>query len=102
MIKEYWNLIGRVPFLAITWEPGFSQTCKFSRLLMNLKNFHLTQIPDKTNDMIFLESPKSLFLGRFWSILVIFAQWRFFPKKSGPVTYNHIRAPNSLLNFKEK
>ena len=31
-------------------------------MLMNHKNFHFTQIPDKTNDMIFLKSPKTLFL----------------------------------------
>ena len=58
MIKEYWNLIGREPFLAITWEPDFSQACSFRRMLMNHKNFHSTQIPDKTNDVIFLNSPK--------------------------------------------
>ena len=42
-------------------------------MLMNLKNFHLTQIQDKTNDMIFLKSPKTLFLGhfdKFWSFLL--------------------------------
>ena len=60
MIKEYWNLIGREPFLAITWEQDF---------LINHKNFHFTQIPDKTNDMIFLKSPKTMFLGHFWSFL---------------------------------
>ena len=38
-------------------------------MLMNHKNFHFTQIPDKTNDMIFLKSPKTLFLDRFWSFL---------------------------------
>ena len=79
-IKEYWNLIGREPFLAITWEPDFSQACSFRRMLMNHKNFHFTQIPDKTNDVIFLKSPKTMFLGHFWPFLVIFAQWGFFPK----------------------
>ena len=79
-IKEYWNLIGREQFLAITWEPDFSQACSFCRMLMNHKNFHFTQIPDKTNDMIFLKSPKTMFLGHFWPFLVIFAQWGFFPK----------------------
>ena len=49
MIKEYWNLIGREPFLAITWEPDFPQACSFRKLFMNHKNFHFTQIPDKTN-----------------------------------------------------
>ena len=69
MIKEYWNLIGREPFLAITWEPDFSQACSFHRMLMNYKNFHFTQIPDKNNDVTFLKSPKTMFLGHFWSFL---------------------------------
>ena len=73
MIKEYWNLTGRQPFLAITWEPDFSQARSFCRMLMNHKNFRFKQIPDKTNDMIFLKSPKILFLGHFWPFLVIFA-----------------------------
>ena len=60
-IKEYRNLIGREPFLAITWEPAFPQACSFRRMLMNHKNLHFTQIPDKTNDMIFLKNPKTLF-----------------------------------------
>ena len=69
-IKEYWNLIGQEPFLAITWE--FSQACCFRRMLMNHKNFHFAQIPDKTNDASFLKSPKTMFLGQFdnfWSFL---------------------------------
>ena len=53
MIKEYWNLIGWEPFLAITWEPDFPQACSFRRMLVNHKNFHFTQIPGKTNYMIF-------------------------------------------------
>ena len=32
---------------------------------MNHKNFHFTQIPDKTNDVTFLETPKTMFLGHF-------------------------------------
>ena len=39
---------------------------------MNRKNFHFTQIPDKTNDVIFLKSPKTISLGIFdhsWSFL---------------------------------
>ena len=61
MIKEYWNLIGQDPFLAITSESDFSQAYSFCRMLMNHKNFHFTQIADKTNDMIFLKSPKTMF-----------------------------------------
>ena len=66
-IKEYWNLIGQEQFLAlyITWEPDISQACSFRRMFMNHKNCYLTQIPDKTNDVIFLESPKTMFLGYF-------------------------------------
>ena len=96
-VKEYWNLIGREPFLAITWEQDFSQACSFCRMLMNHKNFHFTQIPDKTNDMIFLKSPKTMFLGHFWPFLVIFAQWGFFPKNPA-VTHNYIWAPNTMLS----
>ena len=61
MIKKYWNLIGREIFLALTWEPNFNQACSFRRMLMNDKNFHFTQIPDKTNDAIFLNSRKNIF-----------------------------------------
>ena len=67
-------------FLAIIWEPNFSQAWSFCRMLMNHKNFHFTQIPDKTNDVIFLKSPKTMFLGHFWPFLVIFAGWGFFQK----------------------
>ena len=68
-------LIGREPFLTITWEPGFSQACSFRRMLMNLKNFHLTQIPDKTNDMI--QKP---FFASFLTILVILPNRDVFQK----------------------
>ena len=63
--KEYWNLFGQEQFLAITWEPDFSQACSFNRMLMNHKNFCFTEIPDKTNDTIFLKRPKTRFLGHF-------------------------------------
>ena len=69
MIKEYWNLIGQEPFLAITWEPDFTQACSFRRMLINHKNFHFKQIPDKTDDVFFLKSPKSMFSDHFWSFL---------------------------------
>ena len=73
MIKEYWNLIGWQPFLAITWELDFPQACSFRWMLMKHKNFHFTQIQDKTNDMIFLKSPKTMFLANFDPFLAIFA-----------------------------
>ena len=68
-IKEYWNLIGREQFLAITWEPDFSQACSFRRMLMNHKNFNFTQISDKTNVAISLKSLKTMFWSHFWSFL---------------------------------
>ena len=77
-IKEYWNLIGQEPFPAITWEPDFSQAC----------------IPDKTNDIIFLKSKKTLFLGHFCPMGI-------FSKKSGSVTHNFIWAPNTMLIFRK-
>ena len=54
----------------------------FLRMLMNHNNFHLTQIRGKTNDVIFLNSPKTLLLDHFGPFLVIFTQWVFFSKKS--------------------
>ena len=39
---------------------------------MHHKNFRFTQIPDKTNDMIFLKCPKTMFwaiFDHFWSFL---------------------------------
>ena len=92
--KEYWDLLGREPILAITWEPDLFQACSFHRLLMNHKNFSFTQIPDKTNDMIFLKSPKTLFLGHFWHFLTL---WRFFQKN--PVL-SHITIYGTLIHAK--
>ena len=40
---------------------------------MNHKKINFTQIPDKTNDMIYLKSPKNL----FWAISDHF--WSFWP-----------------------
>ena len=99
-IKEYWNLIGWEPFLAVTWEPDFSQACSFGRMLMNHKNFYFTQIPNKTNDVIFLKSPNTMFFGNFRPFLVVFAGWGFFPKNLA-VTHNHIWAPKTMLSFRK-
>ena len=74
LLVKYWQLKNSEILLAKShWEPYFSQVCSFCRTLMNHKNFHLTQILDKTNDLIFLQSPKTLFLCHFWPFLVIFA-----------------------------
>ena len=100
-IKECWNLIGWEWFMAITWEPDFSQVCSFCRMLMNHRNFHFTQIPDKPNAVIFLKSPETMFLGHFWPFLVIFAWWWYFPKNLALSTQNYIWAPKTILSFRK-
>ena len=52
-------------------------------MLMNHKSFHFTQIPDKTNDAIFLKSRKTLILDHFFDHFWPFLSDGFFPKKSG-------------------
>ena len=97
-IKKYCNLIGWEPFLARTWEPDFSWLCSFCSMLMNHKNLHFTQIPDKTNDMIFLKSPKTLFLGHFWPFL---PDGDLLQKIRLCHTQLYI-APNTILSFRKK
>ena len=94
MIKEYWNLIGREPFLSLTWELDFSQACSLRRMLMNHKNFDFTQIPEKINGVIFLKSPKTMIFDHFCPI-------RIFSKKSSCRT-QHMWAPNIKLSFRKK
>ena len=69
LLAKYWRLKNTEISLAELWESDFSQACSFRRILMNHKNFHFTQIPDKTNDVIFLKSLKTMFLGHFWPFL---------------------------------
>ena len=91
-IKEYWNLIRPQPILAITWEPDFSQTCSFYRILKDHKNFHFIPIPDKANHLIFKKVRKILFFGPFWH--------SFFQK----ILLYHIQlnvAPNTILSFRK-
>ena len=64
-LKSHWL---RAIF-AFTWELDFSQARSFLRTLMNHENFDFTQIPGKTNNMIFLKSSKNTFLGHFWPFL---------------------------------
>ena len=99
MIKEYRNLTGGEPFLSITWELDFSQAYSFWRMLMNHKNFHFTQITDKANNVIFLKSPKTMFLGHFFDH---FCPMRIFFQKTPAVTHNYIRASNIMQSSKKK
>ena len=107
LFVKYWRLKNteisfiESHFLAITWEPEFSQACSFRRMLINHKNFHFRQILDKTNDVIFLKSPKTMFLGHFFPFLVIFPWCGFFLKKFCSVTHNLIWVPNTVLSFRK-
>ena len=56
-------------------------------MLMNHKNLHFTQIPDKTDNMIFFKKPKNPVLGPFLTIFGHFRPMGIFPKKSGSVTH---------------
>ena len=55
-LTRYWRLKNTEnadwprAFLAITWEPNFSQICDFGRMLKGHKYFHSTSFPDKTNE----------------------------------------------------
>ena len=75
--------------MSLTWELDFSQACSFCRMLMNHRNFDFTQIPDKTNDMIFLKSPKTMFWGHFWPFL---PDGDFFPRNPA-VSHTTIYGP---------
>ena len=103
LLKKYWRLknteisLAKGVFLIITWESDFSQARSFHRMLMNHKNFRFTPISGKTNDMIFLKSPKTLFLGHFWSFL---PDGKFFSKNLA-VTRNYIWAPNTMVSFRK-
>ena len=66
-------------------------------MLMNHKNFYFTQIPDKANDVIFLKSPKTMFLGHFLPLL---SDGDFFQKIQLCHTQLYL-ALNIKLNFRK-
>ena len=107
LLMKYWWLknnkisLAESHFLAITWEPDFSQACSFCRMLMNHKNFHFTQIPEKTNDVIFLKSPKTLFFGQFWLFLIIFA-WSSSVTKNPALSHTTIYGSLTPWSVSEK
>ena len=80
MIKEYWNLIGQEPFLALTWEPDFSQAWSFRRMLMNHKNFRLHRFLTRLMVRFSSKTPEAC----FWAIFDHFCSHLphgDFPKK---------------------
>ena len=63
-------------------------------MLMNHNNFRFTPIPDKTNDVIFLKSPKTLFLGH--PLLTIFGHFSLmgiFPEENLALSHTTICGP---------
>ena len=52
-------------FFFINIVSDFSLACSFRRMLMNHKNFCFTKLPDRNTNVIFLKSPKTLFLEDF-------------------------------------
>ena len=57
------------PFLGPKWSIYLKLNFFSGNLLMNHENFDITQIPGKTNGMIFLKSSITMFLGLFWTFL---------------------------------
>ena len=84
--------------LVFSWELDFSQACNFLRMLLNHKNFDFTEIPDKTNDVSFLNSPKTMILGHFLPFL---PDGDFFPKNPA-VTHNYIWTRKIMLSSRKK
>ena len=80
-----------------TWETDISNIGSCSRMLEGHKYFHSKPLPDKTNERIFLKSPKTLFLDHFWPFLVIFAK-RYFQK----IELCHAHGPLTPYNISEK
>ena len=65
ILKSHWSST----ILDYNLRTRFFPSMQFSQNFKNHQNFRFTKIPDKTNDKIFLKSPKTLFLGHFWSVL---------------------------------
>ena len=101
-MQNFWAQIGPFPQMRIFENQIFSQGCSFCRMLMNQKNFHFTQIPGKTNDIIFLKSPKTK-NHVFEPFLTIFARWGFFPKNPA-LSHTTIYGPltTMLTKFQKK
>ena len=61
---------------------------------MNHNNFRFTPIPDKTNDVIFLKSPKTLFLGHpLLTIFDHFSLMGIFPEENLALSHTTICGP---------
>ena len=98
LLVKYWQLKNTETSLAERHfqELDFPRAWSFGTMLMNHNNFHFTQIPDKTNDLIFLKSPKTMFSDHFWSFL---PNGNFFQK----IRLCHVQlymVPGTMLSFR--
>ena len=85
-------------FCPIYWEPDFSRTCGFRRYLKDIMYLHLTPFIAKSNDTIFFNIQKTLFLTPFSP------KWgnEIFSEKSGFITFEHIYDPLTSCKTIEK
>ena len=74
----------------------FPRHAVFAECQWTIKTFVLHQFPDKTKEVIFLKSPKTLFLGHFWLFCCHFCPSGIFSKN-----HNIIWAPNTMLSFRK-
>ena len=82
LLVKYWqlknteiSLAERHFWLLLVNQIFPKHACSFCRMLKTHKDFPFTQIPDKTNDIIFLKSPKNPFLGHFLPFfLIVFSE----------------------------
>ena len=79
ILKSHWP---RAIFGHNNLRARFFPVCSFCRMLKDHKNFRFTAIPDKTNDFIFLKSPKK---PCFWPFLIIFDI--NFPQKNSVLSH---------------
>ena len=89
LLMKYWQLktteisLAESHFWPYNLRTRLFLSMQFSqKWLRAIRTFCFTPMPDKSKDLIFLKSPKILYLGHFWSFLVIFTRWGFFRKNS--------------------
>ena len=97
-------LIGRGPFLAITREPRFCQTCGFHQKIEHINTFRLNIIWTTSSWLVFLQKckmSKTSFLGYFGPFLPNFGKMGVFPKNRASSLF-FIYWPSTLCKKSEK
>ena len=103
-IKEYWNLIGREPFLAITWEPDFFQASSFLAVLVHVNEPYKLSIYKNSRQnqwSDFVKKSKNHVFGPFLTIFRHLCPMGFFSKKSGCHTQLYM-GPKYQIKFQRK